>query len=108
MDNLLHIIRDEIGSRTDFCLPTAGMLTIKSMGRLRESVVRCSHVTKSMLILQGSFAKCANGSDVKNMLKYFYICCLKSLFKCLIVCEVCRFCFFVYIAVIYDAFPCFQ
>ncbi|VUZ48567.1 unnamed protein product [Hymenolepis diminuta] len=38
MDNLLHIIRDEIGSRTDFCLPTAGMLTIKSMGRLRESV----------------------------------------------------------------------
>ncbi|VDO12684.1 unnamed protein product [Rodentolepis nana] len=38
MDNLLHIIRDEVGSSTDFCLPTAGMLTIKSMGRLRESV----------------------------------------------------------------------
>ncbi|VDM30405.1 unnamed protein product [Hydatigera taeniaeformis] len=38
MDNLLHIIGDEVGSSTDFCLPTAGMLTIKSMGRLRESV----------------------------------------------------------------------
>lgn len=39
MDNLLHIIGDEVGSSTDFCLPTADMLTIKSMGRLRESVV---------------------------------------------------------------------
>ncbi|VDK41555.1 unnamed protein product [Taenia asiatica] len=38
MDNLLHIIGDEVGSSTDFCLPTADMLTIKSMGRLRESV----------------------------------------------------------------------
>nr|CDS30239.2 exocyst componenet sec8 [Hymenolepis microstoma] len=38
MDNLLHIIRDEVGSSTEFCLPTAGMLTVKSMGRLRESV----------------------------------------------------------------------
>lgn len=39
MDNLLHIIRDEVGSSTDSCLPTAGMLTIKNMGRLRESLV---------------------------------------------------------------------
>ncbi|VDD80255.1 unnamed protein product [Mesocestoides corti] len=38
MDQLLQMIRDEIGSSSELCLPTANMQTVKAMGRLRESV----------------------------------------------------------------------
>ncbi|KAL5968436.1 Exocyst complex component 4 [Taenia solium] len=55
MDNLLHIIGDEVGSSTDFCLPTADMLTIKSMGRLRESVHWLERCVQNWLVwLEGN------------------------------------------------------
>ncbi|KAM7539781.1 hypothetical protein Aperf_G00000020556 [Anoplocephala perfoliata] len=54
MDNLLHIIRDEVGSSSDSCLPTAGMLTIKSMGRLRESLHWLEQCVQDWLAWLGS------------------------------------------------------
>lgn len=55
MDNLLHIIGDEVGSSNGFCLPTADMLTIKSMGRLRESLHWLERCVQNWLVwLEGN------------------------------------------------------